>query len=53
MLKRLDNIGIAVRDLPRAHDFYTRVLGFESAPLPDGASGFSAKLANTSKACIE
>ncbi|MBM3139976.1 MAG: VOC family protein [Chloroflexi bacterium] len=44
MLKRLDNIGIAVRDVRRAHDFYTRVLGFEGAPLADGATGFSAKL---------
>ncbi|MEX2230027.1 MAG: VOC family protein [Dehalococcoidia bacterium] len=44
MLKRLDNIGIAVRDLASAHDFYTRVLGFAGAPLKDGATGFSAKL---------
>lgn len=30
MLKRLDNIGIAVRDVRRAVDFYSRVLGLEA-----------------------
>lgn len=44
MLKRLDNIGVAVRDIARAHAFYTGTLGMESAPLADGATGFSAKL---------
>ncbi|MDP6604693.1 MAG: VOC family protein [Dehalococcoidia bacterium] len=44
MLKRLDNVGVAVTDLARAHDFYTRVLGMESGPLSEGAGGFSAAL---------
>lgn len=44
MLKRLDNIGVAVRDVARAHDFYTGVLGMEATPLQEGASGFSARL---------
>ena len=29
MIKRLDNVGIAVRDIRRAIDFYTGVLGLE------------------------
>ncbi len=44
MLKRLDNIGVAVRDLARAHGFYIGVLGMEAPPLQEGASGFSASL---------
>ncbi|MDA1002844.1 MAG: VOC family protein [Chloroflexi bacterium] len=48
MLKRLDNIGVAVRDLVRAHAFYTGTLGMESTPLADGATGFSAKLGDVS-----
>jgi catechol 2,3-dioxygenase-like lactoylglutathione lyase family enzyme len=30
MLKRLDNVGVAVRDVQRAVDFYSRVLGLEA-----------------------
>lgn len=44
MLKRLDNIGVAVSDVARAHDFYTRVLEMEAAPLREGAEGFSPRL---------
>ncbi|MEE8338177.1 MAG: VOC family protein [Dehalococcoidia bacterium] len=44
MLKRLDNIGVAVTDVARAHDFYTRVLGMEAPPLTEGAEGFSPSL---------
>ncbi len=44
MLKRLDNIGVATRDVKRAYDFYTRVLGMEAGPLAEGASGFSPRL---------
>lgn len=44
MLKRLDNIGVAVTDLARAHDFYTRVLGMAAPPLAEGAEGFSPSL---------
>ncbi len=48
MLKRLDNVGVAVTDLARAHDFYTRVLEMESRPLTEGAGGFSAQLGDIS-----
>jgi catechol 2,3-dioxygenase-like lactoylglutathione lyase family enzyme len=30
ILKRLDNVGVAVRDVQRAVDFYSRVLGVEA-----------------------
>ena len=44
LLKRLANIGVAVRDLRRAHDFYVGVLGMEAPPLAEGAGGFSASI---------
>ncbi|HJM89344.1 MAG TPA: VOC family protein [Dehalococcoidia bacterium] len=44
MLKRLDNVGVAVTDIPRAYEFYTTVLGMEAAPLAEGAGGFSPSL---------
>lgn len=48
MLKRLDNIGVAVRDLPQAYRFYTEVLGFEASPLVVEEGGFSARLGDMS-----
>jgi glyoxylase I family protein len=38
MLKRLDNVGIAVRDARRSLAFYTAVLGFEGE-VTDGEGG--------------
>lgn len=32
MIKRLDNVGVAVRDIRRAMAFYTQVLGLEGQP---------------------
>ena len=46
-LKYLDNVGIAVRDLPRMHHFYTEVLGLQSPPLAPGATAFFAQLGAT------
>ena len=48
MLKRLDNVGVAVSDLAAAHAFYTDVLGFESGALDESAEGFSARLGDIS-----
>ena len=48
MLKRLDNIGVAVSDLAAAHEFYTTVLGMGSAALNEAAGGFSASLGDIS-----
>lgn len=48
MLKRLDNIGVAVRDLGQAHRFYTEVLGLDAPPLGDEEFGFSARLGDIS-----
>ncbi len=48
MLKRLDNIGVAVSDVARAHGFYIGVLGMEAPPLQEGARGFSARLGDVS-----
>jgi catechol 2,3-dioxygenase-like lactoylglutathione lyase family enzyme len=45
MIKRLDNVGIAVRDIRRAIDFYTRVLGLEGRA---GESEGSVRLDNAS-----
>lgn len=47
-MKRLDNIGVAVSDLAKAHGFYTGVLGMEAQPLQEGATGFSARLGDVS-----
>jgi catechol 2,3-dioxygenase-like lactoylglutathione lyase family enzyme len=40
MLKRLDNIGVAVKDARRALEFYTNVLGF-SGEVSDGEGAVS------------
>lgn len=47
VLKYLDNVGIAVRDLPRMHHFYTEVLGLQAPPLAQGATAFFAQLGAT------
>jgi catechol 2,3-dioxygenase-like lactoylglutathione lyase family enzyme len=41
MLKRLDNIGIAVRNARTMHAFYSRIPGFSVPPLDDDATMFS------------
>ena len=46
LLKRLDNVGVAVRDLRRAYEFYVGVLGMEAPPLAEDAGGFSASIAD-------
>ncbi|GCE29657.1 hypothetical protein KDA_51410 [Dictyobacter alpinus] len=43
-LKSLDNIGIAVHNLPRMYHFYTEVLGLQSPPLTPDATAFFAQL---------
>ena len=43
-LKRLDNIGVAVTDLQRAHAFYHDVLGMDGDAPPPDAEGFSVRL---------
>lgn len=43
-ITRFDNVGIACRDVGRAHTFYTEILGCEAAPLADGATDFGAQL---------
>lgn len=43
-ITRFDNVGIACRDVQRAHAFYTEIVGCEAAPLADGATDFGAQL---------
>jgi catechol 2,3-dioxygenase-like lactoylglutathione lyase family enzyme len=44
-IRRLDNVGVAVRDIRRAMDFYTQVLGLEGTA---GASDGYVSLGNAS-----
>jgi catechol 2,3-dioxygenase-like lactoylglutathione lyase family enzyme len=43
-ITRFDNVGIACRDVQRAHAFYTEIVGCEAAPLAEGATDFGAQL---------
>lgn len=44
MLKRLDNIGVAAKDVAAMHAFYSRIPGCSVAPLEPGAQQFSVGL---------